>query len=524
MAERAKRSDAGKNKEVAPKHNHVFRDFGGINTQAKRQALAENEFSWLENVMPVGHGNLIILGARSASLASVLSGTCYYMKDYNIDNVNYMFMATDSGHAYQVLLANPYTVTEITTSGAPEFETFGIRIAQWKNERILIGDPTTGLWDWDGATLTHDTATDAPSRITAIETYSGRVWASYQRTIYFSAPDSYTDFQTASSGGTVVITDQTLHSDITQLISANSFLYFTGVDSVNVIGDVSVNSLGDTVFSNTNLSASVGTNYSLTLIPYFRSIWLANKAGVYSLFGSTPQKASDPLDGIFRRIDFSMDLSGGPVMLENILCTAFLVQYRDPIQGVTRPIIVIFFNKKWFVASQGSDLDLIAGGEEDGLQNLYGTDGTHLYRLFDDQTAFVDITIQPAYWDMGDMTTTKEVNAFGFEMDVGEVNGTVTLTLDVLNNQPPYSDTQAFDIAVSGFATWINNSLATVTWENNALDVVAWTSPTYLMVMQDTSIDGGTIFGKYIGMTVTSSEVSGSISSLLQRYIWRETW
>lgn len=524
MVERAKRRDAGKDREVAPPHNHVFRDFGGINTQAKRQALKENEFSWLENVMPVGHGNLVILGARSPSLAVVGSGVCYYMKDYNIDNVNYMFMATDTGHAYQVLLESPYTVTEITDTVSPELETFGIRIAQWKNERILIGDPTTGLWDWDGSTLTHDTAMDAPPRITAIETFSGRVWATFQRTGYFSAPDEYDDFQTSSSGGTFIVTDQTLHSDITQLISANSFLYFTGVDSVNVIGDVSVNSLGDTVFSNTNLSASVGTEYALTLIPYFRSIWLANKAGVYSLFGSTPQKASDPLDGIFRRVDFDEGISGGPVMLENILCTAFMVMYMDPVQGITRPIIVIFFNKKWFVASQENDLTLIAGGEEDGLQNLYGTDGTHLYRLFDDQSEFVPWTIQPAYWDMKDMTQTKEVNAFGFEADIGEVNGTINVTLDVLNNQPPYVDTQEFDIAVSGFATWINDALATVTWQNNALDVVAWTADSYIMHLQDTSIDGGTIFGKYIGMTMSSEDVSGSISSMLQRYIWRETW
>lgn len=518
MAERALRKDAGAVRSVF--HNHVFRDFGGINTQAKRQAIRENEFAWLENVMPVGNGNAVILGARSASLQTVASGECYYMKDYNIANTNYMFMATDDGHAYQVLLTSPYTRTEIGAG----FASSGLKIAQWKDERIMIGDPSTGLYDWNGATLTHLTAKDAPSQVTSIETFSGRVWCAFQRTVYFSGPDSYDDFQTASSGGTFIATDQTLHSYITQLIAANSFLYFTGVDSVNVIGDVSVNSTGDTIFSNTNLSASVGTNYALTALPYFRSVWLANKSGVYSIYGSSPAKTSDALDGIFRRIDFDTEPSGGPAMLQNILCAAFLLRYIDPVQGVTRPLLVIFFNKKWFVASQGNDLILVAGGEEDGLQNLYGTDGTHLYRLFDNHTEFVDWTMQTAYWDMGDVTQTKEANAFGFEMDIGEVNGTVSMTLDVLNNETPYADTSSFPIAVSGFATWENNAHATVTWQNNSLAVVDWTAATYIMQMQDTSINGGTIFGKYLGMTMSSSDVSGSVSSMLLRYVWRETW
>lgn len=494
--------------------NHVFRDFGGINTQAKRQALKENEFAWIENVMPVGHGNAIIVPGPSATLQSVASGECYYMKDYNLNGVNYMFMATDDGHAYQVALDSPYTRTEIGSV----FASAGLRIAQWKNERILIGDPATGLYDWDGASLTHDTATDAPSQISAIETFSGRAWATFGRTLFFSAPDSYTDWQTASSGGSVIITDQTLHSDITQLISANNFLYFTGVDSINVIGDVQVNSLGDTVFSNTNLSASVGTNYALTLIPYFRSVWLANKSGIYSVFGSTPAKASDALDGIFRGVEFGVSPSAAPVMLENILCTAFLLQYNDP-RSSLRPIVVLFFNKKWFVASQGPEVTLIAGGEVDGLQNLYATDGTNLFQMFSDTDEMVSWELIGPYWDFGDMTTTKEALAFGFEVDVPEVDGTVTLTIDTLSNEPPFTDSQSYDVALNGFVNWINDAEEIVTWENNALDVVEWSGSGYVMNLQD-----GSEFGKYIGLSMSSDDVVGTVNSMALKYVWRQQW
>lgn len=528
MATRARNNDARRRQPVpqnAVFKNHVFRDFAGINTQAKRQGIRENEFGWIENVMPIGHGNAVILPAASASLQTVASGTCYYMKDYNISGSNYMFMATDDGHAYQVALDSPYSRTEIGSG----FSVSGLRIAQWKNERILIGDPSNGLYDWDGASLTHDTGMDAPSAISCIETFSGRVWAAHGRTIYFSAADSYADWQTASGGGTVVITDQTLHSDITQLISANNFLYFTGTDSLNVIGDVNVNAGGDTVFSNTNLSASVGTEYAMTLIPYFRSVWLANKAGVYSVFGSTPAKASDALDGIFRSVDFDNGISAASVMLENILCTVFLVQYIDVTLQVTRPLLLVYFNKKWFTASQGDTLTVIAQGEKSGVQNVYATDGTNLYQLFEDSTTAVDWSMTTALWDMGDVTTGKEANAFAFECDVSDSTGTVSVTTEARSNIAPYTYTETFDVDVSTDVTWVNNSGNTVTWQNNLLATVEWAGGGYFLNMQDTSIDGdtdsgGTVFGNYLGMTLSSSDIKGSISSMMLRYVFREQW
>lgn len=720
-----------------PDQNHVFRDFAGINTQAKRQAIQQNEFSWLENLMPVGHGNLVTVPACSAALAVVASGMCYYMHDYNLNNANYMFMATNTGRAYQVALASPYTRTLIGAA----FSNAGLEIAQWKNERIMIADPVNGLYSWDGTLLTGPgalvsiTITNPGAAYTAIPTisftggggtgatavahmelagaqtvsaigtgytpgdiatlvggtfstvgkvavatvklasaainaagtgyviadtitlaggtfsvaavltvatvnggggvltftitnrgnytvktaaftqgstsgigvgatfqnglwgvnsvsvyqagdysvlpaaavattgggtgftitpaydvlsavvtsggtvpyaapptvvfssgaaagtavlmdvlnaehvatFSDRVWVSYRRTISFTAPNSYFDTNPANSAGSFIVTDATLHSNITQLISANQFLYFTGVDSVNVIGDVSVNSDGVTIFSNTNLTASVGTEFSYTLIPYFRSIWLANKSGVYAISGSTPQKMSDPLDGIMRLTNFTVAPSGGTVMLENILCTAFLFQYND--NSLERPLLALFFNKKWFVASQGDDLTLIAGGENDGLQNLYGTDGTSLFQLFSDTDTVVDWKLQSAYWDLRDVLRTKQAMMFGFEIDVPMQAGTVHFNIDRLFNQPPYFVTQSYDVTVGPNLTWINDAGEVALWMNDSGDIVDWIGSVtgYLMNMQD-----GSNFGKYLGVTMTSEDVIGTISSVMLRYIYRE--
>ena len=51
-----------------------LRDFGGMNTQPDRKMIGEEEFSWLENVMPIGHGNMRAVPAPSAALATLPAG------------------------------------------------------------------------------------------------------------------------------------------------------------------------------------------------------------------------------------------------------------------------------------------------------------------------------------------------------------------------------------------------------------------------------------------------------------------
>lgn len=662
MATRALRKDAGKNSGDGPKHDHVLRDFGGINTQAARQAISPDEFAWIENVMPIGHGNGQVVPARSPALNTVASGTCYFMGDYDLGGVNYMFMATNNGHAYQIALDAPYTRTLIGSG----FGTFGLQIAGWSDTQLLIADPTNGLYAWDGtvlhapgsvaavtvtaggsytaiptisftggggvgaaafavmqldgaqtitaagtgyvagdvltlvggtftrvgrlkvltiggggtvasvsildpgeytvlpgapvattggagtmATITPNyavgtvTVTNAgtvpytaaptvvfsagaatatavllqgPSNPEHIATFSSQVWISKGRTLYYSAPGSYYDFAGTGSGNTI-ITDETLHSSIQQLYPANGFLYFTGSHSVNVIGNVQVNTNGDTVFSNTNLSASVGSNQGASLVPYLRSLWFVNKAGVYTVYGSTPAKASDKLDGIFRLVDFTQEVSSGIMFLENILCAAFLVSYMDPYLGDTRPILLIYFGQKWFVGNQGTDLVFISTGELGDISNIYGTDGTSLFRLFDDSTMPVPWLIRSAMWDMQDVIRDKQVTKFGFECTLPANVGTVNVLLEGLQSTAPFYLSESVDVAVTSAVEWTNDADEVVAWTNNIGADVDWLGSGYFMNMQD-----GSMFGHYLGLTLSSADVIGSINSEMLEYTFRERW
>src|SRR5262245_61665766 len=86
-----------------PAQNHSFRDFAGINTQAARQAIQPNQFSWLENIMPIGPGNLLVVPAPSDARASLAGLSIYYRHEYNISNTAYLFLACTDGSAYQML-------------------------------------------------------------------------------------------------------------------------------------------------------------------------------------------------------------------------------------------------------------------------------------------------------------------------------------------------------------------------------------------------------------------------------------
>jgi len=327
-----------------------------------------------------------------------------------------------------------------------------------------------------------------------IASFSGRVWIAAGRTIYYSAANSYTDF-TSVSAGSLVLTDETLHGNIQQIVSANNFLYIFGDDSINVISNVNVNTNGITLFTNTNVSASVGSKRPYAIFPYFRSVLFLNDYGIYALVGSTTSKLSDPLDGIFPNIDFTYPIYAGQVLVNNILCAAFNFRYYDSIFTQTyRYIQAIFFEKKWFITSQGNSLAYITSVPVGGKIALYGVSGTTLYKLYNDATTPITSRIQTALMPMGDPIRTKQALKIGVEATAA-ANATVSMsaTVDSENNSSPAT-------TLSSVVSWQNSGLQTIPWSNNSGTVIGWGTSGYALYKTDAKQ-----YGKYLGITVTSS-------------------
>jgi hypothetical protein len=328
------------------------------------------------------------------------------------------------------------------------------------------------------------------------------VWVATGRTVTYSAATSPYDFVSVSAGS-VTLTDSTLHGNIQYLLSANNFLYIFGEDSINVFSDLRVTSTGSTLFTNTNVSASVGSKLKYGVFPYFRSVLFMNNYGMYALVGSTTSKISDQLDGLFPYIDFDKPVSGGQVLLNNILTAAFNFYLKSTYPYATggRYVQAVFFEKKWFITSQGNTLNLVNSAPVSGVINLYGVADTALYKLYGDATANVSSTIATALSPMKDPIRTKQALKFGIEATL-TTGGTFNVTVDSEQGSSPV-------YTLNNSVTWYNNSGTTIPWQNNSLVTIGWlTSAGYALYKSDAQQ-----YGKYLGLTMTSSDPAFTVNT-----------
>ena len=555
------------------KRYHVSKDFKGVNTKANRTAIGADEFSWIDNAMPIGFGNLKIVNAKEtvANVTFSANVVSLHSVSINISNANADLVVAmlDDGAAQYVNLTSGNALGNI--ANASTFSNSGVQITQWKNERVLFIDPVKGYKTWDGANLTSVgsilsltvtaggsgytsapnvsiSAPDEPSGTQAtanatvsgnvvtslvltnvgsgytnssnvtvtitggggsnatatatlfnqvgssIATFSGRVWIADERTVYYSAPDSYNDFGSVAAGN-ITLVDSTLHGNITQLVSANNFLYVFGQDSINVFSDVRVSSTtGDTLFSNTNISASIGSDLKFAIFPYFRSILFMNRYGMYALVGSTTSKISDGLDGVFPAIDFSHPVSGGQVLLNNILCAAFNFK-TNYYTGTSRYVQAVFFEKKWFFTTQDNALKFMTSSPTVGLIKGYGTTGTDFNQLYANTSASIASVVQTALLPMGDPIRDKQALKIGVEATT-TAGATVDVTVDNENRS-------SSPITLSSLVIWYNLNNQTIPWVNNSNVTIGWTNTGYFLYKSDAQQ-----YGKYLGMTLTSNSAA----------------
>ena len=375
---------------------------------------------------------------------------------------------------------------------------------------VIMTNPGSGYTTAPTVSFTSGSGTGAvgivvlnSSPIVDVATFSGRTWIAQGRTVTYSASTSPFDF-TSVSAGSITLTDETLHGNISALFSANNFLYVFGDDSINVFSDLRVSSTGSTLFTNTNVSASVGTKRIYAIFPYFRSLLFMNDYGIYALVGSTTSKLSDPLDGIFPYIDFDKPITGGQVLINSILCAAFNFYVKSTFTlgpSPSRYIQAVYFEKKWFITSQGDALNYITSVPVGGIISLFGVTSKQLYKLYGNATATIASYIQTALDPMGDSIRTKQALKFGIEATLTNA-ATLTVTVDSESgSSPPYT--------LTNNVTWYNNVGTTIGWINNSSVNIGWASTTgYYLYKTDAQQ-----YGKYLGLTQTSNSSGFTVNT-----------
>ena len=382
--------------------------------------------------------------------------------------------------------------------------------------QIIVTEAGSGYTSAPTVTITDTGGNGAGANVTctlfnqngnSIATFSGRTWIADGRTVYYSAADTYNDFLSVSSGF-ITLTDSTLRTDIAVIISANNFLYIYGEDSINVFSDVRVNSTtGETIFTNTNVSASIGSNFKYAIFPYFRSMLFMNRYGIYALVGATTSKISDDIDGIFPNIDFTKPITAGQVLLNNILCACWTFTYNDPSSGTVTPreIQAIFFDRKWFFTSQGDSVTRAASAVISGNIIMYGTTGQNLIKFYQDSTSGVDWEVISALWPMGDPIRDKQALKVGIEATLGDSAVILQAFIDSENQT-----STAIDFSNNIF--WTNNLGNPIPWENSSAIQIGWlggisSTNGYYLYRSDAKM-----YGKYLGITLTATSAPFTIN------------
>ena len=130
--------------------------FSGMNRQASRIAVADQEFYYLENYIRSGDGNLRTIWGHGSALYTVPVGkTIVYFFWYNIGATSYCAVFLSDGTAVQVEW--PSGTQTVISSAVRTFYTGGQLpvCSQWGTLFLLIANNITpnSYWIWDGTNL-----------------------------------------------------------------------------------------------------------------------------------------------------------------------------------------------------------------------------------------------------------------------------------------------------------------------------------------------------------------------------------
>ncbi len=135
----------------------VLRDFQGVNVRSPREAIGDDEFAWLEGLIPIGPGNLTVINGPGVPIVTIAeTGAPTYTTEFVVAGIAYVFAVwAGSGDAWVGPAQTSVGWVKIATA---VFTSRHTAAAQWSNLGLLIVDPIAGYYDWNvttPATLTH---------------------------------------------------------------------------------------------------------------------------------------------------------------------------------------------------------------------------------------------------------------------------------------------------------------------------------------------------------------------------------
>lgn len=266
---------------------------------------------------------------------------------------------------------------------------------------------------------------------TTLAVFQGRVFLAYGSILQYTGTMGYSDVDPANAAGTFPISDTDLITTITALRALNNYLYILGDNSVKQIGNLTIGTgslAGTTQFTLITLSSDQGTIYQQSIISYNRLLIFANTVGVYAVYGSSVDKISDDMDGVFRHVDFTQEPCAAVNDINNIHVYLLLVKYQDP-SGPTRSIILSFMSKKWFVISQGNAITNITTAIISGVTETFATSGSDITQIIENYSVGTPILLRTALSPHGKAFLGKTVVQWAVAQTV-QIGSPITLIIE----------------------------------------------------------------------------------------------
>ena len=411
--------------------------------------------------------------------------------DVNIGGTIYKLVATEGGALYKLDPAWVQTrlnVPSVVAFTDPQFE-------QWKYTRALIIDPTAGYYDYDGTTLTHNTAMSAPTIGTCIAIWKASVFIGNGRTIYFTAPDDgsgtateFADFRLASGGGFQVDTYSSLRNQINALVAAQDYLYVVGDHATHII--TSIQTISGTAQSLTILDAvpGIGSPYPDTVRVLGSEIVQMGNSGVNAVSGANYNLLSSMLDGMLPGVDttFKPVAWFGKIFNKQVFC--LLVRAKHPIDGTLQKFILTYYEDRWFYILYGQDFTFAAQSATALDTESFASYGNNIIQIFT-STSLLTKKMRMKAMNLGSPIIDKQVLWLGATLvNTTGISSELKVTMKAIGSGlKEASATASCDVAFYP---------DTITWLNESGNIVPWfTSPINL-----TSVGWNVQYSDMIGM------------------------
>ena len=356
---------------------------------------------------------------------------------------------------------------------------------------------------------------------TAIETFDSRVWVANGHAasdtppkdrVIFSSGNSPSDF--SASGGAFALTDSFLRVGPHWLKQTNGFLYIGGDSSINYVSNVQTDSSGTTLVNPVNVDPQIGSPWPSSVQVFSRNIMLANSSGVYVSYGGAVQKVSLPLDGFYSLgpiYDDAANFSAAVAQIFGIPVYMLLLPTIDQFFGTLINKLLMFDGRRWWTSQQDVSLYFIATQEINSVLTAWGTDGTNVFRLFQQpKDNFLKVVqsklySNPVYW------TTKTSRSLSGAAHV-YANDTPAVVITIDNERGLGSGNAQLNLTLTGHSTQVTNAGGILVAVTNGLG-------------EPVTIDGPglDVFGPYpagqsgrmIGLSVQTSASDMALLSLM---------